>query len=57
MNVTSVVFTRFTPDMSTTVPIPPLGGEKLVIVGTSLTTKSVEVVAVPPGVVEILAET
>ena len=51
LKVTADVLIRFVPLILTLVPGGPLNGSKLVSVGTSLTTKSVVVVAVPPGVV------
>lgn len=50
-NLTAVAPFRLVPVMVTEVPIPPLVGVKLVIVGAGTTVKLDELVAVPPGVV------
>ena len=50
LNVTTVAPVRFVPLMVTLVPMGPLAGVKLVIVGV-ITVKLPALVAVPPGVV------
>ena len=50
-SLTDVALPRFVPVMATLTPIPPLPGEKLLIVGVRLTVKVVALVAVPATVV------
>ena len=45
---------KFWPLMVTEVPIGPLIGEKLLMIGGNKTVKWVELVAVPPGVVTVM---
>jgi hypothetical protein len=50
LNVTAVAPVRFVPVITTDVPIPPLVGTKLVIVGAAITVNCEPLVPVPPGV-------
>jgi hypothetical protein len=51
LNLTEVAPVRLVPVIVTLVPMKPLVGEKLVIVGAGMTVKLLALVAVPPGVV------
>jgi hypothetical protein len=54
LNLTAVALAKFVPLIVTTVPMNPLVGVKLVIVGALATTvNEPELVAVPPGVVTV----
>jgi hypothetical protein len=54
LNATTVAPVKFVPVIVTLVPVGPLVGVKLVIVGAlALTVKLVALVAVPPGVVTL----
>jgi hypothetical protein len=52
LKATALVPVKFVPVMDTLVPVGPVEGEKLVIVGAAIVTaKESEDVAIPPGVV------
>jgi len=54
LNVTAVAPVKFVPLIVTLVPVGPLAGVKLVIVGAlAVTVKLVALVAVPPGAVTL----
>jgi len=54
LNLTADAPVKFVPLIVTLVPVGPLAGVKLVIVGAlALTVKLVALVAVPPGVVTL----
>ena len=55
LKVTAVAPVRFVPVMVTLVPIGPLVGLKLVMVGEPMTVKLVALGAVPPGAVTAIA--
>ena len=48
-NFTLVAPVKFVPVIVTEVPIPPLGGEKELIVGTGITVNAVPLVAMSPA--------
>ena len=54
LNVTPVAPVKLVPLIVTLVPVGPLAGVKLVIVGGLVTVKLVALVAVPPGVVTLI---
>ena len=57
LNATAVAPVKFVPLIVTLVPVDPLVGVKLVIVGAlALTLKLVALVAVPPGVVTLTGQ-
>ena len=55
LNVIAVAPVKFVPVITTLVPTGPLAGEKPVIVGAGITVKPLALVAVPPGVVTVIA--
>ena len=54
LNLTPVAPVKLVPAMTTEVPIGPLVGLKLVIVGAEITVKLEALVAVPPEVVTLI---
>ena len=54
LNATAVVPVKFVPLMVTLVPMGPLAGVKLLIVGGLITVKLPALLVVPPGVVTLI---